>query len=152
MSWWVIIGGTKPSIYHGCPYILCGRLSPPLPIAIECTSMDEAKLVMQTLDSILQPILPEPTTHDLVTFLNTSPAVQDLLKDTGLQDADVVGLQDTDIVAPQLTQSMPSQGCGHSVLGAHAAQYLTAHRYMHEAIDTIIHAHNGALSDHIFAL
>ncbi|KAI5992011.1 hypothetical protein F5J12DRAFT_786243 [Pisolithus orientalis] len=83
MSWWVIIGGTKPGIYHGCPYILCGRLSPPLPITIECTSMDEAKLVMQTLDSVLQPILPELTTHDLVTFLNKSPAVQDLLKDTG---------------------------------------------------------------------
>ncbi|KIO00465.1 hypothetical protein M404DRAFT_29605 [Pisolithus tinctorius Marx 270] len=230
--------------------------------------MDEAKLVMQTLDSVLQPILPEPTTHDLVTFLNKSPAVRDLLKDTGdsfyavvvgnppgvhrteegatragssfhwakwkrtdtlhealvymavkgiedqlprvvtvdevaesitLQDADVVGLQDADVVAPRLTQSVPSQACGHSmsapppiwrdsgsrtspiiyahvrslrgitesrhhysentatyihaqVLGAHAARYLTAHGYMCEAIDTIICARNGALSDHVFAL
>lgn len=37
-------------------------------------------------------------------------------------------------------------------LSRHAARYLTAHGYTHEAVDTIIHARNTTSSDHQFAL
>lgn len=45
--------------------------------------MDEANLVMETLCSVLDSLPPEPSTHELVTALNTSPAIQNLLHDAG---------------------------------------------------------------------
>ncbi|KAI6022366.1 hypothetical protein BKA83DRAFT_4493676 [Pisolithus microcarpus] len=80
-QYWVVFGGDETGIYHTCPYIPCGRLTPPLPLAIECTSADEARVVMQTLHTVLDPILPEPSTHELVHIICTSPAIQNLLND-----------------------------------------------------------------------
>ncbi|KAI6038071.1 hypothetical protein EDC04DRAFT_2604351 [Pisolithus marmoratus] len=76
---WVVYGSSKAGIYHTCPYIPCGRLMPPLPLAIECTSTDEANLVMQMLHNVLNPILPELSTHELASILSTSPLIQNLL-------------------------------------------------------------------------
>ncbi|KAI5983625.1 hypothetical protein EDD15DRAFT_2201917 [Pisolithus albus] len=92
MLWrWVVFGGDEPGIYHTCPYIRCGRSTPPLPLAIECTSVDEAKVVMQTLQTVLNPILPEPSTHELVRVISASPAIQNLLNDADGFYAVVVG-------------------------------------------------------------
>jgi len=52
---------------------------PPLPIAIQCLSMDEARLVMRTLQSVLEPVLPEPKTSELLWVLNVSSTVRNLL-------------------------------------------------------------------------
>ncbi|KAI6105997.1 hypothetical protein EDD16DRAFT_209838 [Pisolithus croceorrhizus] len=82
-EWWVVFGGKEPGIYRACPYIPCGRSTPPLPLAIEYTSMDEANLVMRTLRGVLDPLLPKPSTHKLVNVLTTSPAIQNLLLDAG---------------------------------------------------------------------
>ncbi|KAI6039116.1 hypothetical protein EDC04DRAFT_2603454 [Pisolithus marmoratus] len=49
--------------------------------------------------------------------------------------------------------SADTAACTHAlVLGPHVAQYLTAHGYTCEAIDTIIDAHNSSSSDYQFAL
>ncbi|KIK14793.1 hypothetical protein PISMIDRAFT_17024 [Pisolithus microcarpus 441] len=68
-------------IHRTCPYIPSGRSTPPLPLSIECTSADEANLVMQALRNVLDPILPEPSTRELASVLSTSPLIQNLLND-----------------------------------------------------------------------
>ncbi|KAI6098338.1 hypothetical protein EDD16DRAFT_1663650 [Pisolithus croceorrhizus] len=65
------------------PYVPCGRSTPPLPLAIQCTSREEAELVMETLHCVLDPLLPEPSTSALVNTLSTSPATQNLLRNAG---------------------------------------------------------------------
>ncbi|KAI5999013.1 hypothetical protein EDC04DRAFT_2612223 [Pisolithus marmoratus] len=57
-QYWVVLGGDETGIY-------CMWSMPPLPLAIECTSIDEARVVMQTLHTVLDPILPEPSMHEL---------------------------------------------------------------------------------------
>lgn len=52
---------------------------PPLPIAIQCMTMDEARLVMWTLQSVLEPVSPEPKTSELLQVLNASSTVWNLL-------------------------------------------------------------------------
>ncbi|KAI5985170.1 hypothetical protein EDD15DRAFT_2374433 [Pisolithus albus] len=44
--------------------------------------MDEAKVVMQTLHTVLDPILPEPSTHELIRIISALPAIQNLLNNT----------------------------------------------------------------------
>ncbi|KAI6148873.1 hypothetical protein BKA82DRAFT_4014804 [Pisolithus tinctorius] len=107
MSWWVIIGGTKPGIYHGCVHrteegATCVGSSFHWAKWKWTDTLHEALVYMAVKGTEDQ--LPQVVTVDKVAESIT------------LQDADVVGLQDTDIVAPRLTQSMPSQ-----VLGAHVA-------------------------------
>ena len=46
--------------------------------------MDEAKIIMQTLQDALKPILPEPSTSQLLQVLGTSTNVRNLL--SGDQD------------------------------------------------------------------
>ncbi|KAI6154759.1 hypothetical protein BKA82DRAFT_4010525 [Pisolithus tinctorius] len=70
---WVVFGGKEPGIYQSWS-------SPPLPLAIECISTDEAELVMQTLKTILGPLLPEPTMQELLDVLSTSLVIRNLLK------------------------------------------------------------------------
>ncbi|KAI6142410.1 hypothetical protein BKA82DRAFT_29848 [Pisolithus tinctorius] len=70
---WVVFGGKSPAFTsHGDLYIPCGRSSPPLPLAIECISTDEAELVMQTLKTVLGPLLPETTTQELLDVLKAA--------------------------------------------------------------------------------
>ncbi|KIM60069.1 hypothetical protein SCLCIDRAFT_124978, partial [Scleroderma citrinum Foug A] len=59
----------------------CGRSTPPLPLAIQCISLDEATFVMQTLWDVLEPILPEPSTSELLGALSTLTNVRNLLSE-----------------------------------------------------------------------
>ncbi|KIM64932.1 hypothetical protein SCLCIDRAFT_113865, partial [Scleroderma citrinum Foug A] len=58
-----------------------GRSTPPLPFAIQCLSMTEATHVMRTLQCMLEPILPEPSTSNLLRVLSSSSTVRTLLGD-----------------------------------------------------------------------
>ncbi|KAI6017259.1 hypothetical protein BKA83DRAFT_4481259 [Pisolithus microcarpus] len=91
---WVIIGGDKPGIYQACPTLHCGRSSPPLPIAIQCLSLTEAKMINECFQAILQQLPCQPHTRELLTCLGKSDAVLNLLSDsTGTFYAVVVGQQ-----------------------------------------------------------
>ena len=43
------------------PFFPCGRSTPPLPLAIQCISMDEVISIMETLQLGLEPLSPEPS-------------------------------------------------------------------------------------------
>ncbi|KAI6146515.1 hypothetical protein EDD17DRAFT_97445 [Pisolithus thermaeus] len=75
---WVIIGGEHPGIYPKCPAIHCGRSSPPLPIAIQCLSLTEAKMVNDRLQPILQRAPSSPHASDLIKILGQSEVVHQL--------------------------------------------------------------------------
>ncbi|KAI5999708.1 hypothetical protein EDD15DRAFT_2363039 [Pisolithus albus] len=75
---WVIIGGENPGIYPKCPAMRCGRSSPPLPIAIQCLSLTEAKMVNDRLQPIMQQAPSNPHTSDLIKILGQSKVVHQL--------------------------------------------------------------------------
>ena len=71
MFYWAIIGGGNPGVYrdwyvlfsedcshliiswYTSPFIRCGHSTPPLPFAIQCISLDEARDVATTLQDIV---------------------------------------------------------------------------------------------------
>ena len=73
MSWYYII--------FNLTFIRFGRSTPPLPFAIQCLSMTEATHIMCTLQRMLEPILPEPSTSNLLRVLSSLSMVRTLLGD-----------------------------------------------------------------------
>ncbi|KIK80168.1 hypothetical protein PAXRUDRAFT_159355, partial [Paxillus rubicundulus Ve08.2h10] len=62
-------------------YMTCGQLSPPLPIAIQCVSLDEARHVPKALQGIVNSLPPNPDSTQLLTAFGDSPSIQTLLGD-----------------------------------------------------------------------
>ncbi|KAI6010303.1 hypothetical protein PISMIDRAFT_107021, partial [Pisolithus microcarpus 441] len=60
------------------PSLRCGRSSPPLPIAIQCLSLTEAKMVNDHLQPILQRAPCNPHASELLTILGKSDMVHNL--------------------------------------------------------------------------
>ncbi|KAI6004459.1 hypothetical protein F5J12DRAFT_837097 [Pisolithus orientalis] len=90
---WAVVGGPKAGIYRDpdCPRMKCGKSSPPLPIAIQCISQQEAQLVCRTLQPIMNALPADLTSRELLTALRGSPDVRSLLHDNEGFHAVVVG-------------------------------------------------------------
>ena len=99
---WIVIGGDLAGVYKGVwcvtperllrkiivlspgicsPHLRCGKSTPPLPIAIQCKSQEEATLLMCTLEPVLNSMPSEPSPSLVLRLFSASPAVQNLLKD-----------------------------------------------------------------------
>lgn len=90
---WAVVGGPKAGIYRDsdCPRMKCGKSSPPLPIAVQCISQQEAQLVCRTLQPIINALPADLTSCQLLTALRGSPDVRSLLHDNEGFHAVVVG-------------------------------------------------------------
>ena len=66
-------------INYTSPQIDCGRLTPPLPLAIQCTSFEEAREVFSLLQGIVSSLVPQPSHHQLLAAFNNA-TVRGLLK------------------------------------------------------------------------
>ncbi|KIM60698.1 hypothetical protein SCLCIDRAFT_90261, partial [Scleroderma citrinum Foug A] len=73
---WVVICGDHPAIYSACPTFHCGRSSPPVPIAIQCWLLDEARQVINQLQPMLDQAPCNPATCDLLALFCQSEKVQ----------------------------------------------------------------------------
>lgn len=63
----------------GCsPTIACGRSTPPLPIAIQCISMTEAKRIHNMLQPVITNLPPDPGSMDLIAAFSQSSAIHNL--------------------------------------------------------------------------
>ncbi|KAI5981774.1 hypothetical protein EDD15DRAFT_2178670, partial [Pisolithus albus] len=70
--------GALTRLTRHSPAMRCGRSSPPLPIAIQCLSLTEAKMVNDRLQPILQQAPSNPHTSDLIKILGQSEVVHQL--------------------------------------------------------------------------
>ncbi|KAF9231591.1 hypothetical protein BU15DRAFT_55947, partial [Melanogaster broomeanus] len=61
------------------PHIHCGRSTPPLPIAIQCLSTGEAKIIQRTLQPLLNSAPGQRSSTELLSIFGSSPAVRSLL-------------------------------------------------------------------------
>lgn len=91
--YWAVIGGVNGgAVYNAdeCPFIACGRRTPPLPLAIQCTSENEASQVVRTLQTIVNS-LPHDADHTQLLAAFDVPAVRTLLEDEAGFHAVVIG-------------------------------------------------------------
>ncbi|KAI6010572.1 hypothetical protein BKA83DRAFT_4503241 [Pisolithus microcarpus] len=90
--YWAVVGYDKAGIYESndCPFIACGRGTPPIPLAIQCTSEHEARHVAMTLQPVLDSLPRNPKHLQLLNAFDT-PAVRSLLQDSTEFYAVVIG-------------------------------------------------------------
>ena len=106
--YWAIIGGGNPGVYrdwyvlfsedcshliiswYTSPFIRCGHSTPPLPFAIQCVSLDEARDVATTLQDIVVKLSATPDHNELLAALKDSDACN-LLDDKAGFHAVVIG-------------------------------------------------------------
>ncbi|KAF8835148.1 hypothetical protein BDN67DRAFT_984808 [Paxillus ammoniavirescens] len=69
---WLVVGGDAPGIYLQWS-------TPPLPIAIQCLSTDEARTIQRTLHPLISSQPQQPTSSELLRILGSSRAIVDLL-------------------------------------------------------------------------
>lgn len=63
------------------PILRCGRSSPPLPIAIQCWSLAEAKMIIDQLQPMLDQAPHNPLSHDLLSLFCESEKVRTMFND-----------------------------------------------------------------------
>ncbi|KAI5987656.1 hypothetical protein EDD15DRAFT_2372016 [Pisolithus albus] len=90
--YWAVVGYDKAGIYESddCPFIACGRGTPPIPLAIQCTSEHEARHVAMILQPVLDSLPRNPKHLQLLNAFDT-PAVRSLLQDSTEFYAVVIG-------------------------------------------------------------
>ncbi|KIJ58681.1 hypothetical protein HYDPIDRAFT_33924 [Hydnomerulius pinastri MD-312] len=76
---WLVIGGNSPGIHLQWPVIPGRRATPPLPIAIQCISINEARFIQRILQPLLNSGPPQLSTTDLLRIFESSFAVVNLL-------------------------------------------------------------------------
>ncbi|KIM55943.1 hypothetical protein SCLCIDRAFT_1220781 [Scleroderma citrinum Foug A] len=73
-----------------CPYIRCGGGTPPLPLAIQCKSENEARKVANTLQLLVNS-LPDGADHTQLLAAFDNPAIRTLVSDEASFYAVVIG-------------------------------------------------------------
>ncbi|EIW75646.1 hypothetical protein CONPUDRAFT_77285 [Coniophora puteana RWD-64-598 SS2] len=79
---WTVIGGVKTTrvpLYKQCPSMKIGRDKPPIPIAIQCSSIAEANSVYMSLSAVIDPLRRTPSSQNLIAAVYQAQSVLILL-------------------------------------------------------------------------
>ncbi|EIW81449.1 hypothetical protein CONPUDRAFT_153994 [Coniophora puteana RWD-64-598 SS2] len=76
---WAVIGGRLAEVKKDCPWLACGRDSPPLPVAVQGWTHQEAVDIMCFLKSVIRPLGPTPSTRQLLDVICKDASIRQLL-------------------------------------------------------------------------